>query len=681
MKRNHTILLVSRHLNRVLTLVCLSLFLLAAGGQALAQGQKYALLIGIGNYPSEGGWQHINATNDLVVIGDALKKRGFPEGNIFLLKDQDATREGILKAWRQGLLPHVHTGDVVYFQFSGHGQQVADDNGDELDGYDEAIVPFDSPLHYVEGVYEGKNLIRDDELNTLFTDLRRRLGPNGNLMVVLDACHSGTGTRGMEPARGTDIPMASDDYARKVANRPGEPLSAAQFGVDGVKGLAPMVAFFGSAQNQLNFEARDEQGQLLGSLSYALSKKLSQAPPTTTYRGLFEQIRVEMSAIAPRQQPQAEGGNALDQELMGGRLLPRPMFYHVTAWNDPGSVIIDAGWVQGLNDGAIIGLFPPETRDPEHSTPLARGTVNGVRPFEATLQLDQNLSQEDAQKTWAYVLEQNFGTLRIGLSIQLPDSHPLKKALLDRIARYPMIRLDDAPELFLTTSGTEVKLIGHGDAELQLPNLNLNQPAVAAEQVLRQILAYAQAKYLRQMEARSPVLNVDFELIPVQVDPRTLMETGDIPIDTKRDATGNLHFKDGDYFKVRVTNRGEKAAYFTLLDIQPDNVVNPLIPDENETPSEFRVLPGQSVNVPKLFHIGPPSGVEMFKLIATEQPVDLRPIATSRGAGTRSNTPLNPLEKLFGQTFFNDDCLSRGGKTVNLSANSINVQTSTFIID
>ena len=195
---------------RATALLCGCLAWLLSGLPAGAQPQQYALLIGIGNYPAEGGWQHINATNDLSVIGDALRNRGFQEDHIMMLKDQYATREGILNAWRQGLLPRIHAGDVVYFQFSGHGQQVADDNGDELDGYDEAIVPYDSPLRYQEGVYRGENLLRDDELNNLFTDLRRRLGPGGNLRVVLDACHSGTGTRGMEPARGTDRPMARD---------------------------------------------------------------------------------------------------------------------------------------------------------------------------------------------------------------------------------------------------------------------------------------------------------------------------------------------------------------------------------------------------------------------------------------------------------------------------------------
>lgn len=646
---------------------------------ALAQPRQIALLIGIGDYPQEGGWQKINAVNDLGVIGDALRSRGFQSDNIIILKDQQATRDGILNVWRQVLLPKVRTGDVVYFQFSGHGQQVADDNGDEVDGYDEAIVPYDSPLRYQAGVYQGENLIRDDELNSLISELRLRLGPTGNLMVVLDACHSGTGTRGMEPARGTDIAMASDDYIKKMVKRQGDSYTTPQYSAagDGAERMAPMAAFFGSAQNQLNFEARDEQGQFLGSLTYALSRKLSSAAPATSYRGLFEQVRVEMGAIAPRQQPQAEG--TLDQEILGGRLLPKPQYYRVIRWNDPASVAIDAGWISGLNNGAVLGLYPPETRDPSRATPIAKGTISMVQPFEATLQLDKSLTQEVAEQAWAYVLEQNLGDLRLGLAIRLPENHPVRKGLLEKISGVPMIRLDESPELYVTQEGNEVHLIGHGDVLLESLSGTL-PPAVAATRLYQRMLNYAQAKYLRQMDMPpGGKLNVEMELVPVKIDPSGRQAPTPIPLESKRDALGNIHFQDGDFCGIRIRNNGDKAAYYTVLDIQPDNVVNPVIPDTHETASEFRVGPGQTIDIAKYFSIGPPAGVEMFKLIVTEQPVDLSRVITSRGAATRANQ--DPLEKLFGQTYFNEDCMSRGGKTINLAAGSVQIQSFNFIID
>lgn len=675
METTSALLLPARGIARSLPFFFVLLLLAGHASLSAQPGRKFALLIGIGNYPQEGGWQHINSTNDLAVISDALRRRGVPNDNIFLMKDQQATRAGILNMWKSVFLPRLQRGDVVYFQFSGHGQQVADDNGDELDGYDEAIVPYDSPLRYQAGVYQGENLIRDDELNNLFTDLRGRLGPSGNLMVVLDACHSGTGTRGMAPARGTDVAMASDEYKAAAARRSGDGQMAPQFGAVGASELAPMVAYFGAAHNQLNFEARDEQGQLLGSLTYALSKKLSEAPPSTTYRGLFDQIRTEMSSIAPNQQPQVEG--ALDQELLGGRLLERPSYYSVVRWNDPGSVVVNAGWIQSLNEGAVVGLFPAETRDPARATPLAKGTVTRALPFEATLELDSSLREKQARSCWVYVLEPNFGDLHIGLAIQLPESHPVRQALLSKITPNSIIRLDETPEVHLVASGAGAQLIGAGDMLVAETSASLS-PDIAAERLLERLKVYARARYFRKLEMRGSYLNVDFEIVPVRVDPRTGLAVETLPLDSKRDPLGTAHFKNGDAFRFRVTNRGDKAAYFTIMDIMPDNNFATLIPGEKETPAEFRVGPGRTVDVPNLFTIGPPAGVEMFKLIATEEPVDLRPIV--RGISTRGPGD-SPVKKMLDDVFSDGAIMTRGASAANTAAGAMHIYSTTFIID
>lgn len=679
MKSNMTMILKSLQ-NCALGLLILALAMSAASTTISAQPQQYALLVAIGKYPPESGWQQINSPNDIAVMREVLLSRGFLPENIISIQDEQATRQGILNTWKAQLLPRVKPGDVVYFQYSGHGQQVADDNGDEIDGYDEAIVPFDSPLRYKAGVYQGENLIRDDQLDTLLTDLRQRLGAKGNVMVVIDACHSGTSTRGMGPARGTIVQMASPEYAAAAAKRPNEGLASKQF--DGVRpdasGLAPMAAFFGSAQNQLNFETTDEHGQFIGPMTYALSKKLSTAPKSVTYRGLFEQVRIQMNATAPRQQPQAEG--TLDQEILGGQLLEKPAYFHVLRWNDAGSVVVDAGWAHGLNEGAVLGLYAPETRDPEKAKPLARGTVSNVLPFEATLTLDADLKQSDARDAWVYILEQNLGDLHLGLSIQLAEGSPIRTALEEKLKKYPVIRTSDTPELYLTQTGANIQLIGQGDMALGTLSAS-TPPAAGADQLLRRMLGYAQAKYLRKMDMKSDAFDLSLELIPLRPDPQAPGKYDPVKADTKRDAAGALHFQKNDKFKIRVTNNGEKAAYFTIIDIQPNNEFTIIVPDKDETPSEFRVGAGQTVEVPKRFGIGPPEGLETFKLIASEKPVDLRPMAQTRGVATRANTQLNPLEKLFGQTYFNDDVLRRGGNTTNMAAGSIDVNTLTFIID
>lgn len=60
--------------------------------------------------------------------------QGFLENDICVVKNENATHDGILNAIKSCLLQKAATGDMVFFHFSGHGQQVWDNNGDELDG-------------------------------------------------------------------------------------------------------------------------------------------------------------------------------------------------------------------------------------------------------------------------------------------------------------------------------------------------------------------------------------------------------------------------------------------------------------------------------------------------------------------------------------------------------------------
>jgi hypothetical protein len=664
-----------------LILGCLLATLMHVTAQPGENNSKIALLVAVGDYPSETGWQKINSQNDVALIRNALLAQGFPDAGITVLTDHQATREGILTAIRQQLLDQERPGTAVYFHFSGHGQQVADDNGDELDGFDEAIVPVNSHMTYQPGMYEGQNLIRDDELGQLFNEIRAQAGPQGSLLAVLDACHSGTGTRGFGIARGTVTKMAPEGYTAANLSRGTDQTTLESVSAGDERRLAPMVAYFGAAQNQLNFETTDETGNNVGSLSYAFSKKFARASPRTTYRSLFEQIRLEMSAIAPRQQPQAEG--SLDREILSGGIVGAPAYFQVSHWNDPVSVKVEAGWLHGVYEGTVIGLFPLGTVSISGKAPLAKGIVRNADATSCYLELESDLDQETAEEAWAFVLESSFGNLQLGVKLALPEGHPLTPLLERRLEKLPVRLQDNLPDLIVTEAvenarGTTVQLLTNNDAVLETFPDGL-RPEVLAERIVRQMMAYGQARFLKNLELTSYELPLEFELVPIKYNRRNNSVEGEIPISDKLDYAGVVHFKDGDVVKIKVTNNGYRPAYFTLLDIQPDNKINVLIPAASETPAEFLVPPGKTIEVKRLFEFGPPAGTEVFKLIATDTPIDLRPIAASRGGGTKSNS--TAFEQLFSQTFYNDEMQSRGGKTIAIGVTEVSVCSFSFIID
>lgn len=172
---------------------------------------KRALLIGLSTYPkykqSQLNWNNIHGANDVALVGGTLKRQGF---TITTLTNQQATAQAIRKAFAK-LTRQANPGDLVYIHFSGHGQPFEDRDGDETDGWDESIVPYNAGLHYIANVYDGRNHIIDDELNVYITNLRKKVGMKGFVYVVLDACHMGGAFRGDEDeednliVRGTNV--------------------------------------------------------------------------------------------------------------------------------------------------------------------------------------------------------------------------------------------------------------------------------------------------------------------------------------------------------------------------------------------------------------------------------------------------------------------------------------------
>ena len=225
---------------------------------------RYALLIGIGDYPSESGWSAIHGDNDISIIKTALIRQGFSMDNILQLRNSDATKDNILQAF-ETISSRCQQGDIVYVHFSGHGQQITDLNGDEDDGFDEAWIPYDAQKTYQAGVYEGEKHLIDDELNPLFSKLRVRVGAKGKIIIIADACHSGSGSRGL---------TYDDVYIRGTAEKFIIPRQSSNVH----KKPEPTEWLFVAACKpyQSNYEYRSSAGEYYGILSYVIAGESKQ---------------------------------------------------------------------------------------------------------------------------------------------------------------------------------------------------------------------------------------------------------------------------------------------------------------------------------------------------------------------------------------------------------------------
>ncbi len=172
--------------------VVIFLSLLAFVSVSRAESRR-ALVIGIGQQ-KDSSWPVIHGDRDVALVVDMLQANGFAD--LTTLVNASATKEGIVNAFRQ-LASRCDAGDLVYVHFSGHGQWMTDIDGDEPDGWDESWIPYDAYKTYC-AEDRGERHLCDDEIAVLLQDIRSRIGESGNLMVTVDACHSGDSTRGIK---------------------------------------------------------------------------------------------------------------------------------------------------------------------------------------------------------------------------------------------------------------------------------------------------------------------------------------------------------------------------------------------------------------------------------------------------------------------------------------------------
>ncbi len=210
----------------------LTVAILFAGLFPLQAGAKdRALIVSIDNYADSrlSGLPAGVAENDAASIRKLLvEKLGYKAEEIKILRNEQATKASILTAFETWLGSPATGGTAQtqkkligldesgalnkkknkksrkkrkkyvpppkayrsFFYFSGLGYFRLDDDGDEMDGLDETLVPYDANVRPVGGNDELENVILDDEIAELLGKFSAR-----HMTLVLDTSHAGIVTR------------------------------------------------------------------------------------------------------------------------------------------------------------------------------------------------------------------------------------------------------------------------------------------------------------------------------------------------------------------------------------------------------------------------------------------------------------------------------------------------------
>ena len=661
----------------IITLICGFHYKTFAGSEST----KHALIIAVGDYPVSSGWDVISSTNDVDIMKSALIKQGFIEEDIVILKDSFATKEGICQEL-ENLAQNTNSGDVVVIHFSGHGQQIMDNNGnnDEIDNYDESIIPYDAKSRFNTD-YKGENHLRDDELMILIDNIRKKLGDKGDLLVILDSCHSGTATRGLSKSRGTYVRFEDPEFKnRQSADEVHNEFDLVANEISTGINLSPLVVISGAKQEELNYEYHDsELNRYFGSLSYSLSKVLAKISPDATYRSLFDEVRVEMNIIAPRQSPQIEGD--IDKKIFGGDAINQQKYFVVDSWINDSTLTINAGKLVGLYDGTKIGVYPPNTLNTDSVIPITYGRIINATIVEADIILEKPIEKTRALNTSVFVEEQNFGELKVRILIGKIKNRSLKQKLISEIEKNPSFILvenepDIAVDLIDPSCRDSICLITRDEQMLTEIDQKSQDDDYIINRISKVLKNYMQAQLIKSIQIEDASLRISFEIIPVSVRLSGSRYVVDKRLDVPADFSspgGNVTFEEGQPFLIKVKNFGYEKVFFQIIDIQSNNDIKSLIPVPGREPSEYVIEPGTQKELADIFVFAPPFGMEMFKLIGTRDPIDLSTIVSTRGVNTRAYK--SPFEQLFAQSY-----IQTRAATLSVPPESVHVSSLLFEI-
>ena len=272
---------------------------------------KRALVIGLGEQQDKA-WNKINGDKDVPLVLAILKSAGFK--SVTTLVNRQATKVGIVGAFKR-LTVSCKQGDVVYIHYSGHGQQMKDVHNDEKDGLDECWIPYDA-YRKASRTYHGEKHLTDDELNVYLNAIRHKIGAKGKLLVVIDACHSGDGTRGDndEVVRGVEDTLVVDSLNGRGLYETFEMLKSLFMGDydkekiinDKAKPLAERwITLSACRSDQVNVEMKSPA---VGKLTYALWTEQKKSEKISNEE-FMKRIRrfVYRNASSRPQQPEMTG--------------------------------------------------------------------------------------------------------------------------------------------------------------------------------------------------------------------------------------------------------------------------------------------------------------------------------------------------------------------------------------
>lgn len=582
---------------------------------------KRALLIGIGKYeilPRLPG-----SKNDIDLVRQVLMSRyGFSDENVHVVLDEAATRVGVLAALNK-IVKEASPNDIVYIHYSGHGSQVQDLDGDESDQLDETIVPQD-------GRTDGVPDITDDELEVILSQLK-----TSQAVVVLDSCHSGTATRGLDvEVRSRFVP--TDTRVRLYENNNVR-----------TRALVPLnkhayVLFSGAASHE---EALDGpvDGRYHGFFTHSLFKSLQAAPTGASTREIFAGAKDELKRIQNQfgrtsmPEPQLEASKARIEQpffvvnrqsqatAQSASGEARRSWVTVQLQEGKDHVLVNAVSL-GADLGSVWAIYPEGETAFDPAQARAFAVVNAVREGHAIARVSGSPPTMVGRAIMIASAPQSQAiTMRLR-HVPSDQANDLKRVLQHKLGEIEFVGPNQFARFFVDAKNHTWHVYS-ADGEKEVLSLPISANPKSLEPLAQVLVQSRNATQLLSLENPATQINLDVRV--VQVSQRAIAVVSDrmeAPVYHVRQTGESRSLSNS--LQLEVTT--DTDCYITIVDVDAEGNVNVLFPNPYQNQNFYRdgfVQARRSILLPDSLRSGNragfhwdyanPSGVDTIRVFAS----------------------------------------------------------------
>lgn len=617
--------------------------------------RKRALMIVINQFkPDETGKKYpdLGTSKDSVQMYQFFKRQRFDE--VEVVYNEKATVGNVRKKLDQ-FARTTRPGDLSVIYISSHGAHVdALHPKSEKDGQDEIVICYDTPLYPVLKERYRKDRLRsrkedmlvDDDLGRYLDRMVNRVGKDGHVLFLLDACSSNTATRAPESLLLVKSPLTDeksdlDGHFETPSEQEGlvaffaadEGKSAFVFRESGLSAMTyAFLAAAGNASRQGKpVDYKQLGGQMRALIDARLKKYLSEGTP------LHSTITVGGTEKA-QHQPVFRG-----YLLRDGVVMPSPGFRLVPS---KGATIQIPFYPDTVRAGAVF-----EFR--KGGKTVFKGVLTGYRDESALIAVS-DITGDPHEVDWAEIHPVLVRAPRPAFRLAVWPG-PFHDKTLQRRIRLAMER-----EELLEVDSLSAAIILHekkGKISMQDVRTGRRTEGVPFDQALERLRALARWRLLTDRASLTGHPPVTMSLKRADI---SCLCNG-LPVDKKDTLcegfrTFRLRSSEGGGFSVRqgyalldtagqailiLFNSSPEPLHVQLMEVVAEREARVFLSEESGTgrTNAPRLLrPGEEARI-LLPAIYPPFGGKSFELIYSREPFDYRPFIRGEIGETQRYLP------------------------------------------